>query len=131
MANLEQYYQQVQHLGNLRTRTHAQRWSRATLNMLGVYMGGKGKKQLANSLPDELAHDLKRVFWLAHFRNSDMSSYDFQERVALRSGNTDPDFAIQPIKAVFHGLKALVDKNVQDGVADSLSPDMRQVWQDA
>ena len=131
MADLNEYYKQVEQLGSLRTPMHARRWSRATLNMLGVYMGRKGKKELASALPEELSHDLKRVFWVAHFRNTEMSNYEFQERVARRSGNTDPDFAYYPIKAVFHGLKQIVNNQVEDAVADALSPEMRELWQSA
>ncbi|MEZ4592376.1 MAG: DUF2267 domain-containing protein [Chloroflexota bacterium] len=80
MTDLSNYYQTVQEKGSLRTPAHAQRWSTAVLKTLGFNLGGKTKKKLANALPKELADDVKRVFWLAHFKNDQLTSHEFQTR---------------------------------------------------
>ncbi|MBK7895790.1 MAG: DUF2267 domain-containing protein [Candidatus Promineifilaceae bacterium] len=131
MTDLSNYYQTVQEKGSLRTPAHAQRWSTAVLKTLGFNLGGKTKKQLAKALPKELADDVKRVFWLAHFKNDQLTSHEFQNQVSRRSGNSDPQFARTPILAVFHGVKQLVDSNVQQAVADALSPEVRTLWESA
>ena len=131
MTDLTSYYQIVQSQGNLRTPQHAQRWSTAVLKTLGFNLDGRTKKRLANALPKELAADLTRVFWLAHFRNSNLSSHEFQNQVSRRSGNSDPQFAKVPILAVFHGIKQMVDSNMQKAVADSLAPEVRELWERA
>ncbi|MCB8979627.1 MAG: DUF2267 domain-containing protein [Ardenticatenaceae bacterium] len=131
MADLNSYYQTVQNKGSLRTPDHARRWSTAVLKTLGFTLGGKTKKQLANALPKELGDDVKRVFWLAHFKNDQLTSHEFQNQVSRRSGNSDPQFAKIPITAVFHGVKQIVDSNVQQAVADALSPEVRELWENA
>jgi uncharacterized protein (DUF2267 family) len=131
MADLNSYYQTVQTQGNLRTPQHAQRWSTAVLKTLGFNLDGRTKKRLANALPQELGTDLKRVFWLLHFRNNQLSSHDFQNQVSRRSGNSDPQFARTPILAVFHGVKQIVDNDTQQAVAQSLSPEVRALWEKA
>ena len=131
MADLTSYYQTVQNKGSLRTPAHARRWSTAVLKTLGFNLDGKTKKQLAKALPDELGNDIKRVFWLLHFRDANLSSHEFQNEVSRRSGNSDPQFAKTPILAVFHGVKALVDNSVQQAVADSLAPEVRELWEKA
>lgn len=131
MTDLTTYYQTVQDKGSLRTPDHAHRWSTAVLKTLGFNLNGKTKKKLANALPKELGDDVKRVFWLAHFQNNQLSSHEFQNQVSRRSGNSDPQFARTPILAVFHGVKQLVDGNVQQAVADSLSPEVRALWEKA
>jgi uncharacterized protein (DUF2267 family) len=131
MADLNSYYQTIQTKGNLRTPQHAQRWSTAVLKTLGFNLDGRTKKRLANALPQELGTDLKRVFWLLHFRNNQLSSHDFQNQVSRRSGNSDPQFARTPILAVFHGVKQIVDNDTQQAVAQSLSPEVRELWEKA
>lgn len=131
MADLTSYYQTVQEKGNLLTPQHARRWSTAVLKTLGFNLDGRTKKQLANALPQELSDDVKRVFWLLHFRNSNLSSHEFQNQVSRRSGNSDPQFAKMPILAVFHGIKQMVDGNLQQAVADSLAPEVRELWEKA
>lgn len=128
---LVDYFQQIQTMGNLRTPAHAQRWSTAVLRTLGLSLDGKTKKKLAKALPPELGDDLTRAFWLLHFRNSSLSSYEFQNQVARRSGNTDANFARVPILAVFHQVKQLVDSDVSKQVAQSLSPQVAELWQQA
>ncbi len=131
MADLTSYYQTVQTQGNLRTPQHAHRWSTAVLKTLGFNLDGRTKKRLANALPNELGNDVKRVFWLLHFRNNSLSSHEFQNQVSRRSGNSDPQFAKTPILAVFHGVKQMVDSNLQKAVADSLAPEVRKLWEQA
>ncbi len=125
------YYQHIQEEAGLRTAPHAERWSTAVLNTLGLYLGKDEKKELAGALPDELAADLRKKFWLAHFKDADMPRQDFLERVARRSGNTDYQFAAVPTTAVFHNIKILIKQEVSQHVADSLSPDVGGLWQDA
>ncbi|WP_420630967.1 DUF2267 domain-containing protein [Candidatus Leptofilum sp.] len=131
MTDLNNYYQTVQQKGSLRTPAHAHRWSTAVLKTLGFNLDGRTKKKLANALPQELGNDVKRVFWLLHFRNKNLSSHEFQNQVSRRSGNSDPRFARTPILAVFHGIKQLVGDNVQQAVADSLAPELRELWEKA
>lgn len=130
-AELTDFFRQVQEMGKLRTPAHAQRWTTAVLKTLALNLDRGTKNQLARALPPPLAEPLTRVFWLLHFRNSNLSSYDFQKEVAKRSGHTDAHFARFPILAVFHGLKELVDPQVSKYVAQSLSPEVRELWQQA
>ena len=68
-TDLTNYYQNVQQNGSLLTADHAQRWSKAVLWSLGLNLDRKTKKELAKTLPDELAGFLTRAFWLLHFRD--------------------------------------------------------------
>lgn len=131
MTDLNSYFQTVQSKGSLRTPAHAHRWSSAVLKTLGFNLDGRTKKRLANALPEELGNDLKRVFWLAHFKNNQLTSHEFQNQVSRRSGNSDPQFAKTPILAVFHGVKQIVDNDLQKAVAESLSPEVRELWEKA
>lgn len=128
---LTDYFSHIQKAGKLRTPGHAQRWSRAVLKTLGLNLDRGTKKKLAKALPAELADDLNRVFWLLHFRNAGLTQYEFLNQVARRAGNTDPDFARYPVTAVFHQIKAIVGQDVSNQVAETLSPEMRQMWQEA
>ncbi len=125
------YYQRIQEEAGLRTEPHAERWSTAVLNTLGLYLDKNTKKELSGALPDELSADLRKKFWLAHFKDADMTRQDFLERVARRSGNTDYQFAAVPTTAVFRNIKTLIDQDVNHHVADSLSPDISELWQKA
>ncbi len=129
--NVTNYYQTVQTRGSLRTPDHARRWSTAVLKTLGVNLDRKTKKKLAKALPEELGNDLKRLFWLVHFRNKNMTKQEFQFEVSKRSGNSDWQFAKIPVTAVFHGVKALIDNDTNQAVANSLAPDVRDLWQQA
>jgi uncharacterized protein (DUF2267 family) len=128
---LNNYYETVQTMGKLRTPEHAQRWSTAVLKVLGVNLDRKTKKKLAKALPEELGDDLKRLFWLVHFRDKNMSQGDFQFEVSKRSGNSDHQFARYPITAVFHGVKDLIDEDTNDAVTHSLAPEISRMWQEA
>ena len=131
MKDLNNFYQYVQKKGSLRTPDHAQRWSKATLNILGVNLDGRTKKALAKALPDDLARALNGIFWLLHFRNTNLPARQFQRRVGLRAGNSDWEFARLPIVAVFGGIKQMIDKELQDRVAQTLAPEIRHLWQQA
>jgi uncharacterized protein (DUF2267 family) len=128
---LSDYYQYIRDAGKLRSLAHAQQWSRAILRTLGINLDRRTKQKLAKALPPELASELTRVFWLAHFRNSGMSQVEFLNQVSRRSGNTDPIFARYPTTAVFHQIKAIAGKDIADQVAKTFSPDVRQMWADA
>lgn len=128
---LTDYFAYIQKTGKLRTPSHAQRWSRAVLKTFGINLDRGTKKKLAKALPADLAGDLTRVFWLAHFQNSGLTQYDFLNQVSRRSGNTDTDFARYPTTAVFHQIKAIVGKDMTDQVAKTLSPEMRTMWEEA
>lgn len=129
--NLDDFYNYVKVIGKLRTVDHAKKWTRGTLNMLGVNVDKTIKKELGDKLPEELETWLKGVFWPLHFRNTNISSYEFQNRVARRSGNSDAAFAYYPVKAVFGGLQGLVNDSTADRVAGSLSPELKEIWENA
>lgn len=132
MSNdLSSYYEQIKTMGKLRTADHAKRWSTAVLNIMGDNMDGRTKKRLAKSLPDELAHDLTRMFRFKRFVYKALPAHEFQTQVARRGGNTDPQFARYPILAVFHGVKGYVDNDLQKAVADALPTEVGQLWQQA
>ncbi len=128
---LEDFYQYVQEKGKLQTRRHAERWTDGVLRTLGINLDRGTKKKLASKLPQELADSLTRAFWLLHFRDANLSAEAFQQMVARRSGNTDAEFAYYPILAVFGGLKQFLDDNLGREVADSLAPEIRNLWQNA
>lgn len=128
---LNGFFEYVKEEGNLLTMDQVRRWTDATLKTLGISIDRGTKKKLAAALPEELASSLTRVFWLLHFPDASLSSLEFQRRVARRSGHTDPRFARFPIIAVFGGIKQMIGSDVQREVADSLSPEVREMWQQA
>ena len=130
-ASLESFYELVRKQGNLRTDTHAQRWSSAVLRSLALNLGRGARKDLAQALPEPLRVQLKRQFWLLHFRDKSLTQHEFLQQVSRRSGNTDPQFSRLATSAVFAGLKSLIDEEVSDEVADSLSPEVSALWQSA
>lgn len=130
-AALADYYEGVRHLGKLRTVEHAQGWTRATCYTLALNLDRGAKKELANALPEELGRFLLRPFWLLHFRDKSLTRLEFQKMTARRAGNTDAQFARYPIQAIFHGFKNLISSSVSQRVADSLSPELREMWQNA
>ncbi len=133
ISSLEDYFTHVQNSGKLLTINHAVNWSDATLQMLGVNLSGRVKKALKNALPDPLSFQLGRVFWVAHFRDLNMPAREFATRVARRSrASSDPDFAAMPIKAVFGGLKSLInDDDLVEKIRDDLSPELSVIWESA
>lgn len=128
---LEHYYATVKERSNLRTPAHAQRWSRAILRTLGFNLDRGAKRKLSDALPKELAGDLTRGWRLVHFRDKNLPAHEFYRQAALCSGNSDPAFARTPTQAVFHGVKQLVDNDIEDFVARSLSPELRTIWEEA
>jgi uncharacterized protein (DUF2267 family) len=131
VTNMQDYYKHIQQTGKLRTPGHAQRWSTAVLKTLGMNLDRSTKKRLAETLPAELADPLTRVFWLLHFRDTNLSSREFLNQVSRRSGNTDIDFARYPTVAVFGGLKGLIDLELSKQISQILSPEVRQLWHQA
>ena len=130
-ASLESFYEIVRSRGNLRTETHAQRWTSAVLRSLALNLGRVARNDLSQALPEPLRDQLKRQFWLLHFRDRSLTQHEFLQQVARRSGNTDPQFSRLATSGVFAGLKSLIDSDVSDEVADSLSPEVSALWQSA
>lgn len=130
-ADLTGYYQRIEENGKLRTVENAQQWSTAVLRALGTNLDRRTKKRLAKALPDELAFDLTRKFWLLHFRDKNKPSSVFLKEVARNSGNSDAQFAKYPTTAVFHELKGYAGEEVTEDVADSLAPEISALWQEA
>jgi uncharacterized protein (DUF2267 family) len=130
-SGLIQYYDIILSTGKLRTLEHARRWSNGVLETLGINLDRKTKRALAKNLPEELAKSLKGIFWLLHFRDPQMSSLEFQQRAARRSGNTDAEFAYYPTLAVFSGIKQYIDSDQEDRVSNALSQEVRELWQKA
>jgi uncharacterized protein (DUF2267 family) len=130
-ADLSSYYLRVEENGRLLTPAIAQQWSTAVLRALGLNLDGKTKKQLAKTLPDELAFDLKRKFWLIRFRDMNKPRAAFLKEVARMGGNTDAQFALHPTRAVFHELKGYAGEDVSNEVAESLPKEVGLLWQEA
>lgn len=128
---LNDYYTTIKELGKLQTNDHAQRWSEATLHTLALNLDRGTKKKLINALPEPLSDQLKRKFWLVHFRDKNLTCVEFQKMTGRRAGNTDETFARYPVIATFHGLKDIIDDALINDVADTLSPELSQMWQDA
>lgn len=130
-SDLDVYYQHIQDNGYLRTQQAAQRWSKAVLWTLGLNLDRRTKKRLAETLPDELATNLTRAFWLLNFRDKSKTQETFLKEIAKRSGNTDAEFARHPTMAIFHEVKGYAGEDLSDDVADSLAPDISALWQQA
>ncbi len=128
---LNDFYRYVQEEGKLLSPEHARRWSAGVLRTLGTALDRRTKKRLAKALPEELADSLTSVFWLLHFRDPHLSSHAFQRMAARRSGNTDADFARIPTLAVFGGVKQMIDDELERDVAETLAPEVRELWQQA
>ncbi len=132
MSNdLTSFYEFVQSAGQLRTEMHAKRWTRAVLQTLGLNISGAAKKALRGALPSELGDHVGRVFWLFNFRDENMTAEYFQDRVGRRAGNTDKLFAKVPTQAVFGAVRSMVSSDAASKVADSLSPELRELWDSA
>ena len=130
-TDLNAFYDHVQQTGNLRTPMHAQRWTRAVLQTLGLNISGAAKKALKAGLPEELAGHVGRVFWVFNFRDENMTALYFQDRVGRRAGNTDKVFAKFPTQAVFGAVRGMISSDTDSKVADSLSPELRKLWESA
>lgn len=127
--HLTEFYQHVCEAGNLLSMKHARRWTRGVLETLGTVLDRKSRRAVSKNLPKELATSLNGVFWLLHFRDPFYSSDEFCERVAKRSGNSDAEFARLPTLAVFGGLREYIGPDLDQRIADSLSPEVSSMWQ--
>lgn len=126
--DMHQYYSFVLDNGRLRTEEHARLWSKGVLETLGINLDRRTKGALSKAIPDELAASLRGVFWLLHFRDPELSSYEFRQRAARRSGNTDAEFALYPTLAVFGAIKHYTDNELDIRISDALSPEVRELW---
>jgi len=131
IMDIDGYYDHICQTGRLRTVQHARRWSDGVLRTFGTALNRKTKRDLAKALPDELAESVKDVFWLLHFRDPNLSSEEFLQRAARRSGNSNSEFAVYPTLAVFSGVRMIIDQELQSQVAESLSPQVRDLWEQA
>jgi uncharacterized protein (DUF2267 family) len=127
-SSLDQYFQGIRVRGKQRSFDHAVRISHAVLHTLGFNLSSGVKRKLADSLPEELARQLKRGWRLIHFRDRNITLQQFSKDVSLHTGNTDPQFAETTTRAVFHNLKLLIDDNLNREIAKDLSPELRRVW---
>lgn len=127
-ATVNQFYDSVMELGNLRTPQHAERLTYAVLHTLGFNLSGAVKRKLARALPEELSRQLTRGWRLINIRHGKLSLDDFAKDVARHSGNTDAQYAKMATQVVFRQIKQLVDDEVRRDVARDLSPEVRQHW---
>lgn len=130
-ADLTPYYRTIQELAFLPTVEHAKRWSNAVLRTLGFHLNRHTKRELARALPPELAEPLTRPFRLLHFRDPNLPLKQFIKEAALRGGNTDPDFARYPVRAVFRSLRTLLDSDLDQQVAEALPSAVATFWKNA
>jgi len=127
-TDLDNYFETVMTTGKLRSIEHAHLWSDAVLKTLGFHLNRNTKRALAKALPEELADPLKNIFWLLHFRDPELSLKDFQKQAARRSGNSNSEFAYHPVRAVFAELKRFTNSDLDQQVAEALSPEVRELW---
>lgn len=127
--DLTKFYENVKENADLRTMMHAQRWTKSTLQTLGINLPKAAKKAMAQSLPEELASYLNDVWWMLPVRDPNIGTMDFSARVARRAGNTDPRYAKLVAEAVFGAVKGLIAIDVAQEVRDGLSPDVRKMWE--
>ena len=125
---LNEFYEFVKSEGQLLTVELAERWSAGVLKTLGFHLNGRTKRSLSKVLPEPLSDQVKDVFFLLHFRDPELSAMDFQKQVALRSGNTNAEFARFPIIAVFGGIRRFTNSKLNERIADALSPEVRELW---
>ena len=129
--DLTKFYEVVKENSDLRTMMHAKRWTRATLQTLGINLPKAAKQAMARSLPDELSSYLTDVWWMLPVRDPNIEAHDFSARVARRAGNTDPRYAKLVSEAVFGAVKGTIETDVAQQVRDGLSPDLRKMWESA
>jgi uncharacterized protein (DUF2267 family) len=129
--DLDSYYRYVTGVGELRTPQHARRWTDGVLRTLGTALSRQAKRALAKELPDELARSVNDVFWLLHFRDPNLGRDEFLHRAGRRSGNSNGEFAAVPTRAVFAGLRFYISTEVDQQIADTLSPQLHDLWQEA
>jgi uncharacterized protein (DUF2267 family) len=131
MNNMSTFYKNVMEKGHLRTVEHAKRWTMATLRVTGHNLKRGARKRLAKALPDELAGEVRRMFWLVNLHEPALPVHEFQRQVALKVGATDGQFARHPIVAVFGELKTLIDQGVSSDVREALPAEVAELWQEA
>ncbi|HSH03044.1 MAG TPA: DUF2267 domain-containing protein [Anaerolineae bacterium] len=129
--DINTYYAHVQKMGKLPTRPIAERWSYGVLKTLGAHLDSNTKKELQSAIDPQLAKPIGAYFNLFPFRDPTVTSYEFQNEVARRCGNSDAVFARFPTVAVFNALKQQIDGNLSQKVADSLPDEVSQLWQEA
>ena len=125
---LDNFYQYVLDAAKLRTIKHAKVWTEGTLEILGTVLDRRVRRVLSKNLPEELTDSLGGIFWLLHFRDTNMSAEDFCQRVARRSGNSDPEYARVPVGAVFGGLRLYIGPDLEKRIVDSLPPEIGAIW---
>lgn len=129
--DLTKFYEIVKENGDLRTMMHAKRWTKATLQTLGINLPKGAKKAMARSLPEELSTFLTDVWWMLPVRDPEIGAADFSARVARRAGNTDPRYAQLVAEVVFGAVQGTLATDVVKQVRDGLSPDLRKMWESA
>lgn len=125
------YYEMIQTRAHVITEKQTRLWSTAVLHTLALNLNRRAKRALSKELPDELANEFNRAFWLANFRNTDLPLSEFRTLVARRGGHSDPQYAGKVITAVFHAIKQMVSSDTSDQVAKALPPEVRDAWQNA
>jgi hypothetical protein len=99
------------------------------LKTLGFHLNGRTKRSLSKVLPEPLSDEVKLVFFLLHFRDPELSALTFQKQVAMRSGNTNAEFARFPILAVFSGIRRFTNSKLNKRIGEALSPEVRELWE--
>jgi hypothetical protein len=99
------------------------------LKTLGFHLNGRTKRALVKVLPEPLSDDVKDVFFLLHFRDQSVSQQTFQKQVAMRSGNTNAEFARFPILAVFSGIRRFTNSKLNQRISDTLAPEIQALWE--
>lgn len=130
-ASMQTFYQSVETQARLPTASHAERWTEAVLRTMGFNLGGGTKRELAKALPEELARQLTRGWKLINLHNPYLTQEAFLKQVALRSGNTDQDYARKATTAVFRNLKSFTDSDLQREITRSLPREVGKLWDEA
>jgi uncharacterized protein (DUF2267 family) len=130
-VTLHSFYTNVERDARMRTLSHAERWTEAVLRTMGFNLTGGTKRALGKALPDELASQLTRGWKLINLHNPRLTQAEFFKQAALRSGNTDEDYARIATTAVFRNLKQLIDDDLKREVARSLPRDVGKLWNEA
>lgn len=127
-TTVDNYYQNVMELGNLRTPAHAERITFGVLRSLGFVLSRGTKKKLAKALPKELAFHLTRGWRLINIRHKNLTVDAFAKDVSYHCGNTDPKIAKVMTGIVFGQIKNQIDDALIREVAKDLSPEVREFW---
>ena len=129
------FYEQVARDGSLMTPEISKRWTYSVLHALALNVDKKVRRNLQSALPEELSGFMKSAFWLYNallgIRNTNITALEFQNLVARRAGNSDWQFAKIPTVAVFGAMKQYLSSELNNDVAESLSPELRELWHQA